>query len=73
MLTYWLAVNCWDTFSPPGVFTTSDTVKLVESQDGTYPEMYVPFERLFTTYSLESAKVPEGDNIQDYMVGLWFQ
>ena len=73
LLTYWLTVNFWDTFTPPGTFTISNTVKLIESQDGTYPEMYVPFERLFTTYSLASTQVPEGDNINDYMVGLWFQ
>ena len=52
MLTYWLAVNFWDTFSPPGVFTITNSVKLVESNEGAYPEMYVPFERMFTTYSL---------------------
>ena len=73
ILTYWLVVNCWDTFTPPGAFTVSNTVKLVEMEDGTYPEMYVPFERFYTTYSLNSTKVPEGDNINDYMVGLWFQ
>ena len=72
-LAYWLAVNIWDTFAPPGTFNTNKSVSLLQEVNGEYPEFYVPFERFFMTYSLESLEVPAEDSIDDYMVGIWFQ
>ena len=35
----------------------------------------VPLERLFTAYRIGAADgvLPEGGNMDDYMIGLWFQ
>ena len=74
ILTYWVCVNVWDTFYPPGKFSTSQSTSLVQNNDGTYDEMSIPMERLFSTYTIEvTGGLPDGDVIEEYMIGLWFQ
>ena len=74
ILTYWVCVNVWDTFYPPGKFSTSQSTSLVQNNDGTYEEVSIPMERLFSAYTLEmTGGVPNGEKIEDYMIGLWFQ
>ena len=34
LLTYWVCVNIWDTFAPPGKFSTSHSTSLVQEYDG---------------------------------------
>ena len=43
--------------------------------DGAYPVTEVPIEKLFVAYRIEynDGAVPEGDDVKDYMIGLWFQ
>ena len=54
LLTYWVAVNIWFTFAPPGQFSTTESQSLIQAIDGKFPELYIPLESLFTTYSLNS-------------------
>ena len=74
LLIYYLSVNMVDVFQPPGKFTTTASRALLENTAGEYPEMRIPMERLFTTYKIESSSSTiDGENLADYMVGLWFQ
>ena len=36
-LFYWVIVNSIDTFIPPGKYTTTNTISLVQNDEGTYP------------------------------------
>ena len=75
LLTYWLAVNVWDTFAPPGKFSTKRKTERITTSNGTYPEMAVPLERLFSTYKIFSLDetITAANNTEDYMIGIWFQ
>ena len=54
ILSYWLCVNVWDTFSPPGKYSTSESTKLLQAEDSVYPESSIPMKNLFTTYTISS-------------------
>jgi len=76
LLTYWMAINIWDTFAPPGKFNTKrQTVLAKISQDGLYDPLDVPMSSLFVTYKIttSNAEISAAGNINDYVVGLWFQ
>lgn len=50
-------------------------MKLSQDADGNYNELNIEMEQLFVAYSLqvsETSTVPQ-DEIQNYVVGLWFQ
>ena len=70
-LFYWAIVNMIDTFTPPGKFSDSTSIKLIQTEDG-YPVTEVPTQRLFTAYKLISSTLSADENIDDYMIGLWF-
>ena len=72
-LFYWVVVNTLDTFVPPGKFSESTTTKVIQESDG-YPVTEVPMERLFTAYQIHyvDGTLPEGGNVDDYIIGLWF-
>ena len=72
LLAYWLIVNLFYTFKPPGEFKTSNSVSLLQNEDGTYDEILVPQNELFTTYALESDVVSQ-DVINNYVTGIWLQ
>ena len=55
ILTYWLAINIWDTFTPPGKYSTSESLKLLQTDDSVYPETKIPIDRLFSTYTITSS------------------
>ena len=73
ILTYWLATNLWDNFAPPGKFSTKSSVALVEKENGIYDEEVVPIEDLYISYIIDSEEVADTENIEDYVLGLWFQ
>jgi hypothetical protein len=74
LLTYWLAVNIWDTFAPPGKFSTSRSTLQISANNGTYPEMEIPIEKLFTSYQIYTSDetIKAAGNTEDYLIGLWF-
>lgn len=49
-LFYWVCVNLVDTFTPPGKYSESTSIKLLQQSDGQYAATTVPMERLFTAY-----------------------
>ena len=72
LLAYWLAVNIWSTLAPPGQFTDLVSMMVVETTpDGIYDPIDVPIAKLLTAYYINQTSL-EIDNIEDYVVGLWF-
>ena len=75
MLTYWLALNLLQTFTP-GRFVTKQKMTLIElEEDETYyKEEQIPMDKLFTAYKIVNKDKFIGDaDINNYVTGLWFQ
>ena len=73
LLTYWVAVNTWDTFKPPGKFDSSSSIKLQDvDSDNDFPTLSIPLKQLIVSYNFKSLEIPDIE-VNNYMVGLWFQ
>ena len=70
-LSYWVVINLISLLAPPGSFSTKTSTKLIQNDDGSYPVTAIPVDQLFTLYALTSTTVAQED-IDNYMVGLWF-
>ena len=76
MLTYWLVLNVVNTLLIPGIFVISDKTSLIElkSNEIYYEPVSIPQEKLFTAYRLKTSDLSiTDDEIENYVVGLWFQ
>ena len=74
ILLYWLLINTVHVFKTPGMFNTFKSDELLQDSSGNYPEFEIPLEKLFMSYNMTSTRIDtiNADNIQNYMVGLWF-
>ena len=71
VLLYWLALNLWETFAPPGKFKDTVQKLAIETTNGEYDALSVPISSLFTAYYIETRNEDITD-IDNYVIGLWF-
>ena len=74
VIAYWLGINLLHTFLPPGNFDTTSQTTLTQDSEGNFPLYEIPYAQMFSLYRLYSSDESiTDDNIEDYMVGVWFQ
>ena len=74
-MAYWVTLNLFHTFLPPGEFSTSEkTQQQTINEDGTYSLLEIPQEQLFVAYKIMSLSgdVKEED-LSNYVHGMWIQ
>ena len=72
LLSYMVVISLLELFMDKGKYSTSESIKLAQKDDGTYGPVPVSFNRLFSTFNFQSLSDDITDeNMDRYVQGLW--